>query len=651
MSVASLTDKSRSTSPFVNRTMSTSAITPEQFSARVRALEARAEADPRGYKLRVGLVAALGYVYLGSVLLAAVGVIVAMVYFGATTSGGRSLLRRGVWVIGGLGYLIVKALWVRIDPPKGLRITRSEAPELFELIGRARARLNAPKAHVVMLDDSFNAYVSQVPRLGVFGWQKNYLVLGLPLLSALTPAEFDAVLAHEFGHISGAHGKFGAWIYRVQTSWRKLTQVLEEQEHWATFIFRRFFQWYTPFFSAYSFVLRRAHEYEADAAAADFAGNRSAADALLRLRVASSQLDEGFWPTVEARVHDQPHPPDDIYRLQGEALKETPDPVDQDRWLETAMEVETGMADTHPSLRDRLAALEADPRRLEAVAESAADRYLGASLPEFSAHLGAEWRERLKERWSAGFEEVQQERSALGELSARAEAGETLSESDAYARARLTESHVGVDAARPLYEHLVTRAPDHAGARFALGRLRLQASEETGLGELDAAMALDADAIIPGCRLAYRFLSERGRADEASAYEARFDAHQELRQAIAEERDAVGPVSELIPHGLPDEAFESLRDQMEQYPQVNAVYVRRKPLQHEPDNLLVLLVVTFRQRAFSKDKLQSDHSALQAHLADRLKLPWDFFLVARPYKKKERAELEQVYGEPVYETE
>jgi hypothetical protein len=34
--------------------------------------------------------------------------------------------------------------------------------------------------------DDFNAAVVQAPRLGLFGWYRNYLLIGLPLAKALT---------------------------------------------------------------------------------------------------------------------------------------------------------------------------------------------------------------------------------------------------------------------------------------------------------------------------------------------------------------------------------------------------------------------------------------------------------------------------------
>jgi Zn-dependent protease with chaperone function len=61
-------------------------------------------------------------------------------------------------------------------------------------------------------------------------------------------------------------------------------------------------QWYAPLFAAYSFALRRTNEYEADRAAAQAAGPRSAADALINVEVMAAYLDESapVLPTAPA---------------------------------------------------------------------------------------------------------------------------------------------------------------------------------------------------------------------------------------------------------------------------------------------------------------------------------------------------------------
>ena len=55
----------------------------------------------------------------------------------------------------------------------------------------------------------FNAGVREVPRLGLLGWPRTYLEIGLPLSMAVAQEEIRAILAHEFAHLSARHGRSG----------------------------------------------------------------------------------------------------------------------------------------------------------------------------------------------------------------------------------------------------------------------------------------------------------------------------------------------------------------------------------------------------------------------------------------------------------
>jgi hypothetical protein len=183
--------------------------------------------------------------------------------------------------------------------------------------------------HRVLLDGDLNAGIVQVPRLGVLGWHRNHLLVGLPMLQALTPDQFRAVLAHELGHLSGNHGRFSGWIYRVRQTWGRLLERLEQEDHWGTAIFRRFLRWYAPYFNAYSFALARGDEYEADRASADVAGARPAGEALLRAEVAGWVLHSRYWPELLGRAEHEPAPPRTAYAPLARELAAVPAGEDQ----------------------------------------------------------------------------------------------------------------------------------------------------------------------------------------------------------------------------------------------------------------------------------------------------------------------------------
>ena len=238
-----------------------------QYRELVTAAEALAAARPRAYRLRVAALAALGIGYVLLMLVATLALVV-VALAGVVVSKNPAVLKVA-WLPLALAWSIARSLRVPMPPPAGEPLPPGDAPALFAEIEQVRRSLRAQRIHSVVLTKDFNASVSQVPRLGIFGWTRNHLTLGLPLLAALTPEQFRAVLAHELGHLARDHARFGNWIYRIRRVWAQLLDAMERRSGFTHRLFTRFFDWYGPYFNAYSFALARANEYEADRASAN----------------------------------------------------------------------------------------------------------------------------------------------------------------------------------------------------------------------------------------------------------------------------------------------------------------------------------------------------------------------------------------------
>ena len=137
-------------------------------------------------------------------------------------------------------------------------------------------------------------------------------------------------------------------------------------------------------------------------------------------------------------------------------------------------------ADPLPSLRDRLTALEEEPRLPEPPEVSAAEELLGDALGDICAHFDEEWRREVEPSWKERHEWISSRERQLAELNERAEA-EGLDEDEAYERARLCETMVGIEAALPLYTEVAEQYPDHVAAKFSRGRILLELRDEAGL--------------------------------------------------------------------------------------------------------------------------------------------------------------------------
>ncbi len=553
-------------------------MTDEEFDTLVARLEGEAQATPGRYRYKVLLLTLLGNLYLGLMLLVILALLAASA---ASILVLKGLAVKLVLVLGIFLWMVLKALWVKLDPPEGMEVTRRDAPELFAMVGDLRRALGAPRFHHVLVTDEFNAGVVQSPRLGLFGWPRNYLLIGLPLMKSLTVEQFKAVLAHEFGHLAKGHGRMSNWIYRQRLRWSRLLSALEETESRGSFLFKPFLHWFAPYLNAYSFPLARANEYEADATAVRLTSSHAAAEALTNVGVAGRYLQEEFWPQIHRQADEQPKPAFAPYRAMGGQMATAVEEAAARQWLEQALNRRTDTADTHPALTDRLAAIGEPPHLALPTPGQAADRLLGGALENLTARLDGHWAETISPSWAERFRNVQDGRRRLAELDGRVTRGGSLTTDEAFERAGLTES-VGQrpDDALAQYWALHASDPGSALACYRLGSSLLERDDDTGVPLVERAMALDEGATASGCELLRDFNWRNGRQEEAHLWHRRMAERMEVEEAATQERNRLNLRDTFLPHALAEDTVAALRRQLSGIPGLRRAYLVQKRMEH-----------------------------------------------------------------------
>ena len=334
----------------------------EQYQALIERLEVESKNRPLWYKFKLTLLAALGIGYV--VVLLCIALVLSVGLIGLAIFSKNPLLIKAmiklVWIPLGLAYFIFKAMWIRFTPPQGHNLKHNEAPQLFAEVEQIRKALRAQRIHRIIITPELNAAVAQIPRLGMLGWPRNYLVLGLPLLNMLSVEELRAVIAHEFGHLSKSHARFGNWIYRIRQVWYLLLSRLEQDRSALAGIFTRFFDWYAPYFNAYSFVLARANEYEADHESARITSAPIAAAALTKVYTLADYMDNTYWQSLFDKVKHEQHAPPHAYTQLINSTFHIPKEILTEKFKDVLTH-KTDLHDTHPALVDRLRSLRSKP--------------------------------------------------------------------------------------------------------------------------------------------------------------------------------------------------------------------------------------------------------------------------------------------------
>lgn len=428
------------------------------FVHMVRMSEHASAENSSAYRRSVAAFAALGYAWVLGCLALAAGMVLWVL---PQLLQGRFRFWM-VWLLiaaVGLLWTSLRALWVRLEAPEGVEITALEAPELFEALERIRRKIKGPPIHKVWLNDEFNAGIQQVPRWGLLGGAVNHLTIGLPLLMALDRPRFLAVLAHEYGHLRGDHGRFAAWIYRTRLSWMRLNHNLADDEGPVAAATQAFMRWYFPRFCAKTFALARQDEYEADRIAGRLLGREVAAAALAEIEIRGAWLQAEFWGNHWCAAAGNPLPVGP-YRSMRRRLAEPPDAAFANDALRQALKRLSSVDDTHPGLRDRIEALDAAPT-LPDWSRGNALALLGPEAKRWVAHFDKQWCRDNATEWK-------QHHAWLGRVRARAEAlAASMAQASAAELVELARLQRHLDPradVRRLYETALERSAEYPAA-------------------------------------------------------------------------------------------------------------------------------------------------------------------------------------------
>jgi Zn-dependent protease with chaperone function len=584
-----------------------------QYVSLIQRLEKFAAENPRAYRTRVLLLIVLGYAYfVGLIILLFLPIVfVGALLFVAPEAVWRIvLLLAKLWwaVLPGIGVYFgfigsaVKSITSKVPDPPAKELPRSGAPELYDFVAKTCRELRAQKPARILVNDQFNAAVVTMPRFGIFG-RKVLLLVGLPLMRALSPDQLKATIAHEIGHISGKHGAFSKWAYQMREAWGRLIDSQElTGQHFAG-LYKGFVSWFFPYFTAYSFVLMREHEKDADRDAVLLTGSKALGEALILLETKGRLLDEVFWRSIHEENLANETPSGKLFSRMLDSLS-AHDPDRASNALAQAMTVPTDFNDSHPSLAERLSSIAYSvdggvPRVPAAADENAAEHFLKNGCDLIIGEYDYDWDEQAEKEWRKRHEHFSKSQKRITELNAKTD---ELSRDELLELAQRQAERDGLAATLPILESINHRFPDDAVVLYNLGGLRLSMGNESGLHDLDRAAELDASYKYAVNDLAFNYLRSKGRIDEAQTYASAIDEQNEIFEKARQERQFITPRDHFSPHDLSNAVVELIPQKLVGLEEITAIYLVKKDVHYMPEHpFRVLFLSTRRKGAFSKD--------------------------------------------------
>ena len=592
------------------------------------------------YKTKLFCYALLGYLVIFAALLllvSMVGGIIASAFFG-TAILLFLLQKKLIFVIIPAIWVLFKALWVRFEQPEGYVLTKKKTPVLFEEIKGIRFKLKSPKIHEVVLTPELNAAVSQIPRLGLFGFQKNTLIVGLELLMLLTPEQARSVLAHEFGHLSGNHSRFNGWIYRVRITWQRILYEYHNHQSFGARMLCRFFDWYVPRFSAYSFALARMNEYEADAISSEITAPKVTASALVTTYVTGPYVNDHYWQEYFKKADDNPKPVHLPWLGLSNFIKHYSPAVDDlSERLNRELCVETAHDDTHPSLHDRLTALGVNPEQPISHNDTAAKAWFGEAYEEIINEFDAQWLEDNKTPWGERYKYVKESKEALIGFNDRGI--DDCGDEELWRFAILTEEFGTLDEAFPIFEAYQIRHPEDPDAGFALGRILFKRNDDRIIEEMEKALK-NPELVLDACWYVCEYLKQNDRGSEAQWWKDKAEKHAYFDQKAMEERQVLSPDDSIIKANIDSGLKEYIGEVLQQKGFVKRAWLAKKRVEFRPDLPALAIVIQLKGFHFSEAKKVQD-------VVEALELPYALYVVTKGGEFKDLAKRIITIGEEI----
>lgn len=235
----------------------------------------------------------------------------------------------------------------------GVEVKRESEPILWQTVTDLAERVQTQPPDEIRIVPEVNAAVSEDTKFLGLKATRRRMYIGMPLLVGMTADEMRSVLGHELGHYSGSHTRLGAPVYRGRISLIAAVNALEGHR-----LVQRLFVAYAKFFFRVSLAVSRRQELEADELSVEIAGRATAASALRKVHGLAPAWDF-FLQRYAALIGPAQMQPNDLFSGFAALIS---DPERQREMATIAASTEeTSPYDSHPSLPDRLAAIDRLP--------------------------------------------------------------------------------------------------------------------------------------------------------------------------------------------------------------------------------------------------------------------------------------------------
>ena len=491
-----------------------------------------AKTSPGLYHTLILFLACIGYAYLLLFPLLAVSAVTFLGYSIYLES--PQTWRLNDWLLAAM-LVILTAASARIsyvlyktkpEQPAGKPLLADKFPVLLNRISELVTTYGAPEIHHVKLTTHFRTEIIRTPLTGFPSIFVNTLLIGLPVMSCMSPLHLKLLLARQIGHLARAGNSQLHHIVYLRNVWNIYLHHYSQTWKTDTVLLRLFFSWYAPFFHLSTLPAMRLETHIMDQCMLDITHQENAAEVIAAFSIKNHYLETIFWPEINASAYKIPRPACLPFSSMDSALSAALDPHTAQHIYEEEINRVTAADSETPNLMTRLKTLGYDEFVMpSSKKETAAHQFLGDRLSVIQKQLDNIWYLKNKNIWSRRYQQGVEEKKRLKILREQA-AQALLSNTEAREYLLLTEKYLEPEKALPLYREIIETNCMNADVCYELGRLLLKSGDPGGIDALQIAMDLNEERTTDCCNHIANYMTRQGNIKEAQHYRRIILEHQ-----------------------------------------------------------------------------------------------------------------------------
>ena len=393
-------------------------------------------------------------------------------------------------------------------------------PVLSERINELRTTYESPEFQDIKLTTHFRIELVRTPGNGFPTSFTNTLLIGLPVMTCMTPLQFKLLLARQIGHLTTKHHSYSRQLVHLRNTWNSYARIYAQSWKPETILLRLFFSWYAPFFHTSCIPAVRLEAFAKDRLMLEITPPERAAEAIAVFEIKKRYLKTDFWPRLNEAAYRSAKPPYLPYSAMPTITHKVLD-CDSNyaqQCYEAAINREVIDSSELPNLMKRLASLGHEDFIVpEPSSDTAARHFIGEQLDDLLKQMDNIWFLKNKNIWSKRYKQGLEEKRRLKLLREQA-AQALLSNAEAREYLLLIEKYVDAKKALPLFKEILKTNSMNADVCYELGRLLLEADDESGVDALKIAMDIDYSKTPDSCQHLVKYMAAHGHTTHAQQY-------------------------------------------------------------------------------------------------------------------------------------